>query len=670
MRKKLLFMLICFISFCINTYAEEVNGYISCSIVTDSLNLRDSIDGSVISSLSCGNDLIILDQDAGTSSICDKWYKIRYNNIEYYACGDYISIREELSDEDKEEYENYLKELGFPDSYIDSLVNIHEKYPNWQFRIFDTNLDWNTVIENESYKNRSLIYYSYGEGYRSLEPYSYDWETDTFYRHPTELNWWYASSDAVAYYMDPRNFLNERSIFMFEALSYQPTFQTDLLVGKILDNSFMPALYSNYFDTSYTAAFMDGANTYKISPVHLASRILQENGINGSISSRGYFTYNGVTYNDVFNFYNISATGVNPAVQGLIWAMGGLDGTATSYGRPWNNPYKSIVGGAEFLSSGYISVGQDTLYFQKFDVSTTNGHYNHQYMQNISAPNSEASSTFNAYSNISGLLDENLVFIIPLYDNMPSSKANAPVNGNPNYYLKELKINDESVENFSYNKSDYIYSTEADEINISGVTINSNATIEGDGNISLVDGENNISVIVTAENGNKFTYNIKVNKKQVNNDELEEELPEIKLDEVLSSTGIKYNDNFIYGINPNTNVNSLIENIKNISDSASVTITGKNGKNKNDETFVTGDVVSVKLNDEILTFDIVIYGDITGDGVIDKLDYLQVLRYYYNYSTLDGAYKEAADAYKDGVIDKLDYLAVLRDYYGYSKIEQ
>ena len=44
-----------------------------------------------------------------------------------------------------------------------------------------------------------------------------------------------------------------------------------------------------------------------------------------------------------------------------------------------------------------------------------------------------------------------------------------------------------------------------------------------------------------------------------------------------------------------------------------------------------------------------------------------MLRYYYKYSTLDGVYKEAADANKDGVVDKLDYLAVLRDYYGYSK---
>ena len=86
-------------------------------------------------------------------------------------------------------------------------------HPTWNFIPFDTGLDWDTVIENESVKGRNLIYYSYGIGYRSLESYSYNWETDEYYRHPTEKNWWYASSDAIEYYMDPRNYLNEKNLF-------------------------------------------------------------------------------------------------------------------------------------------------------------------------------------------------------------------------------------------------------------------------------------------------------------------------------------------------------------------------------------------------------------------------------------------------------------------------
>ena len=127
--------------------------------------------------------------------------------------------------------------------------------------------------------------------------HAYNLWNDTFSDYDGEPGYANASKEAIAYYMDPRNFLNDQSIFMFEALSYQPTFQTDILISKILDNSFMPTIYSNYFENSYTTAFIDGANTYKISPIHLASRILQENGVNGSVSSRGYFTYNGIICN-------------------------------------------------------------------------------------------------------------------------------------------------------------------------------------------------------------------------------------------------------------------------------------------------------------------------------------------------------------------------------------
>ena len=120
MNKKIyyiIFILISFISFNYDIYALEKAGYISCEVMTETLNLRDAIDGNVKNKVTCGVDLTILDENAGSSSLCDKWYKVKYNNVEYYACGDWISIREELSEEDEKEYRNYLKGLGFPDSY-------------------------------------------------------------------------------------------------------------------------------------------------------------------------------------------------------------------------------------------------------------------------------------------------------------------------------------------------------------------------------------------------------------------------------------------------------------------------------------------------------------------------------------------------------------------------
>ena len=58
--------------------------------------------------------------------------------------------------------------------------------------------------------------------------------------------------------------------------------------------------------------------------------------------------------------------------------------TMGKYLLPWNDPAKAIKGGAIWIARNYIAVGQDTLYFQKYDV-VNNGTelYNHQYMQNI-----------------------------------------------------------------------------------------------------------------------------------------------------------------------------------------------------------------------------------------------------------------------------------------------
>jgi len=116
-------------------------------------------------------------------------------------------------------------------------------------------------------------------------------------------------------------------------------------------------------------------------------------------------------------------------------------------------------------------------------------------------------------------------------------------------------------------------------------------------------------------------------------------------------------------------VNSLVNNIKKVNNSMSVVIKNKDGKVKTG-VFATGDRVIISDGENIITYEVLIYGDVTGDGVIDKLDFLAVQRHYYKYKEYNGVYKEAADADKNGVIDKLDFLAVLKDYYGYKAIEQ
>lgn len=740
----------------INKEVTNLKGKVSCVENDDPLTVRSSVNGDIVDRLSCDTEMKILDDSLGSSGYCTNWYKVSYgDNKTGYVCGTYVitEVDVDYNDSDVQRYRDSLKSAGFPESYLDDLIKIHIEHPTWNFIPFNTNLDWNTVIENETVAGRNLIYYTYGEGYRSTKSYSYNPGTDEYYRHPTEKNWWYVSDDAVRYFMDPRNYLNSKNIFTFESLSYESSFQTGSIVERILGNSFMPNIYSKYSDDGYVNAFIEAAGSYDVSPIHLASRILQEQGINGSIASSGEeFSYNDNTYSGYFNFYNIGATGDNPAVQGLVWAMGGENHALTSYGRPWDSPYKSILGGALFLSEDYISVGQNTLYFQKFDVSRRDGYYVHQYMQNITAPLTEGVTTYGSYSNISGLLDEALVFIIPVYNNMPENKVEAPKSGNPNSYLKSIKVNNKEINNFSYDNTLYELEVEAgvSSVNINADTINTKAKVKGLGEFSLSNGKNEIILLVTAENGNTTTYTLTINKKEneedivlsninslksltidkidfeFNKDKLEYNLEvafatdkiklsyelednsasvstdkevnlvvgkniinivitaqngekktytlnivrnDARLSEVLNSSGIKYNDKYIYGINLNTSVSSLVDNIKKVTSSASVTIKDKNNNIKN-TTFATGDKITIKIGSEEKTYEVLIYGDVNGDGTIDKLDYLAVLRQYYGYASYEGVYKVAADANRDGTIDKLDYLKVLRHYYGYASIEQ
>ena len=93
------------------------------------------------------------------------------------------------------------------------------------------------------------------------------------------------------------------------------------------------------------------------------------------------------------------------------------------YDRPWNSSYKAIVGGAKWISSGYIARGQFTSYLKKFNVNpdSASSMFTHQYMANLAAPSSEAYNSYKAYKE-NGLLDLPLVFSIPVYCSAPTHK--------------------------------------------------------------------------------------------------------------------------------------------------------------------------------------------------------------------------------------------------------
>jgi beta-N-acetylglucosaminidase len=226
--------------------------------------------------------------------------------------------------------------------------------------------------------------------------------------------------------MDPRNFLNAQNIFQFELLEYQSAYQTKDGINYIIANTPFYKKSFQYTDTTtgktksmkYVTAFVKAAKLSGVSPYHLASRVKQEVVTSATTTSIAVTGTNS-KYPGIYNFYNIGATsGTNPAVNGLKWAS-----TGDTYLRPWTDPYRSIVGGAEYIGSSYISKGQNTGYLQKFNV-TSYKRYDHQYMTNVEAAYSEAIKTKTAYSST---MDKTpIVFSIPVYENMPSSRCAAP----------------------------------------------------------------------------------------------------------------------------------------------------------------------------------------------------------------------------------------------------
>ncbi len=388
----------------------------------------------VLDTLDTGDKITILDANLvpsnDTTRCAGGFYKVSFywesgtrKTYTGYVCSDKITFNIDTS-----KYASEFANAHIPEIYWEKLALLKEAHPNWKFTGYLTNLDWNNVITQESVVGISYIQ-STNPVYLSLDAGSYNPSTNTYYQK--EAGGWYAANKAtVAYYMDPRNFLDEINIFMFENLGYNESYQTKEVVDSIFNGTDL-LQYSDYF---MQAATYDGN---KISPISLAARSRQEVVLSGgklSDSANGNGKINDVTY---YNFYNIGAfsTCSNPILCALDFAKG-YDENYTNYNRPWTTPEKAILNGAKYIADGYINEGQNTLYLQRFNVTSRNT-YSHQYMTNIAAPLSEAVYSYNAYNNI-GKLNSQIEFLIPVYNNMPSSAASLPTEVNKNQ-IEELK---------------------------------------------------------------------------------------------------------------------------------------------------------------------------------------------------------------------------------------
>ncbi len=251
---------------------------------------------------------------------------------------------------------------------------------------------------------------------------------------------------------------------------------------------------------TYGEVFMQIAEEINVSPYTLASRVREEQGVNGtSLLISG--TVEG--YEGYYNYYNIQANGTT--TEDII--TNGLD---YAVDNGWDTRYKALLGGATVIAENYISKGQDTLYLQKFDVdSTYYSLYWHQYMQNLLVATSEGYEVYLAYVEMDAL-DEAFVFKIPVYENMPDTVCEKPTaDGNPNYKLKSLSIQYYSID-FDRDVYDYYITVpkSVKNLKISAEPYASTTSISGIGTVTITSSTKTVTVKTTAENGDTAVYTI------------------------------------------------------------------------------------------------------------------------------------------------------------------
>lgn len=728
----LLFSLLCGV--CPQVFAAETQtGVIYGLNVSGRLNIRADAGTtySVLGYLTNGDTVTIL----GTKKNEDTtWYKITTEDgdpvdsshkgaINGYVSSEYVKIQIEYKPD--ADFEAYLTAQKFPASYKDALRELHAQYPKWVFVAQHLPMTWSEALAAEAKVGRNLVSSGAKASWKSMEYGAYDWKNKK-YNVFDSGGWVSAQRQVIAYYMDPRNFLDDTSIFQFESLSYSTVHNT-AGVKKILAGSFMEDI---------AATFVSAAKTTGVSAYHLASRALQEQGTKGN--ALGHGTVEG--YKGYYNIFDIGA-----------YASGGLtamqNGAIYAKSKGWNTVKKSIVGGGEQLGKGYIAKAQDTLYLQKFDfVDGGNGYYNHQYMTNVSAAASEAKIMKKAYTE--EMLNSALVFNIPVFSGMPSKASVCPTSdGNNDNTLTALSVEGYTITpTFSRYTTDYAVTLPKDvkTATVKATASDKGATVTGAGEIKLYGEDMEVQVRVKAPSGYTRTYTVHiyrpgaeevkdntlrtlsikgyaltpkfsefvtdyavtlpadVDKVTVEGAVKDENatvtgLGEVKLSGVdtavkvkvkggesgvvrtytihvyrpgadgkplIGDTKYKIGKEYITGISPGTKADAFIKAIP--VTGGTLQVIDANKKAVTDK-IGTGHKVQVLFGKEVYTsYTAIIYGDVSGDGAVTSRDLLMAQKHILGVSKLSGAAFVAADTGKDGKLTTSDLLRAQKQILGIS----
>ena len=579
---------------------------------------------------------------------------------------------------------------NFPKEYQSALNKIKDEHPDWNFEAYYTGLPWSTVLLNETS--------SHGRN-RVIKTSDASWRCSC---GNVASGYACASEGIIGYYLDARNFLNEINIFQFLEISYNSKIHNlsgvkSAVKGTFLDNTITYRKNGKSYTKSYAEIILEAAEESNMSPYSIVTKIIQEVGTKGSASVKG--TYSG--YEGYYNFYNLGAydTG-NAIVNALKYAKD----------KEWDNQYDAIIDGAKQIANSYTNAGQNTAYFYKWDVVGTkilksgssqkvssSDMFWHQYMTNVQDPTSQSKTLYNTYAK-NGILDKSLNFIIPIYEDMPSS-VNMPsgftddtedlyyVNCTDGLRVRNKASTSGSILTILYKNTKVQMITKKyttangivwDKIKLSngvtGYTADKYLT-------ACKTNTDSDTVIGTA----KTTENLKLRKSASTSGVLLTTIPknthiDILHKDVSNSNGynwykVKYGSYKGYVARQYLNVNNSNNNNNNNdnksdevelndeyakSDGNTLIVTPNstinNIANSASGTLKTGETVKVGSK----SYTVAMLGDINGDGVIDSRDSLRILKYQVGKYNLNVNGKLAADLNGDGVVDSRDSLRILK----------
>ena len=432
---------------------------------TDWLNIRADAGSEykVVDAIRAGVTVTVYGEKKASDGTT--WYLISDGSIMGYSSGSYLNVIEKAYDTE-EAFEQTL--AAFPESYRESLRALHAQYPNWKFEAYQTGIDWQTAVDEESKfgselsgmgtEARSLVYKGSISSWKSMEEGAFDWSTGQWVTNWDGDYWAIASRELVAYYMDPRNFMDNNGIFQFLDLTYDST-QTAAYVSQAaasMGSSWLSGTHqhANGDVINYPEVIAEAGKSAGINPIFLAATLTQELGTNGSekttISgtaswtvSRNIFdsiyasycpayTVNAdgtvtVNYTGVYNYYNVGAytdTGFSHAYERGLWIGYHKTLNGRAYDGPWTTRQAAITGGAKYLARYLTDYDQTNVYLKRFNM-TENGRYNHQYSTDVQGAASEGRLIGRAYTE-SMRKEIGMTFRIPVYNNMPSSAATMP----------------------------------------------------------------------------------------------------------------------------------------------------------------------------------------------------------------------------------------------------